>query len=216
MRMKSMAVVVAACCVAASASLAGCGPTNPSSGGPTTAAAPAAAPKATTPAALPVKDLTPGNCTLYPKAGATTLLGPINTANKALDIGTDGGTKIDVCSYLSFKSQTDLQGLSYAVVRYDSPATAYAEAQKVQTEMLGDAAEHDWPVQTLTTPAPGAGPVLGGYGTKTEQGATFTIAVVGTNVGPYLVVALGGSTESPDNAKKLAVTVFQALNAAVG
>ena len=58
--------------------------------------------------------------------------------------------------------------------------------------------------------------MLGGYGTKTEQGVSFTIAVVGTNVGPYLVVALGGSTVSADNAKKFALSVFGALNTTVG
>lgn len=40
------------------------------------------------------------------------------------------------------------------------------------------------------------------------------IAVVGTNVGSYLVVALGASSASPDNAKKFALTVFQALSSA--
>ena len=42
--------------------------------------------------------------------------------------------------YLDLKGQQDLQGVSYAVVRFDSAATAFAEAQKVQTEMLGSAA----------------------------------------------------------------------------
>ena len=68
----------------------------------------------------------------------------------------------------------------------------------------------------MAHPAPGAGQVLGGYGTKTDNGITFTIAVVGTNVGPYLVAALGGSTESVDDAKKFALTVFAALSSAVG
>ena len=210
MRMKSM--VVAA--VAVTALLAGCGPKNaPTGGGPTTGGA---APATSTAAAAPaVKDLTPGNCTLYTKASATKLSGAVNDTNKLLDIGTDGGTKIDNCSYLNLRGTT-VEGVTYAVVRYDSAATAFAEAQKVQTEMLGDAAQHDWPVQTLTTPAPGAGQVLGGYGTKTEQGVPFTIAVVGTNVGPYLVAALGGSTVSADNAKKYALAVFQALNTTVG
>ena len=81
----------------------------------------------------------------------------------------------------------------------------------MRTEMLGDAAEHDWPVQSLTAPVPGAGPLLGGYGTKTDDGLTSTIAVVGTNVGPYLVVALGASTVSADNAKNFALHLFQAL-----
>jgi Mn2+/Fe2+ NRAMP family transporter len=58
--------------------------------------------------------------------------------------------------------------------------------------------------------------VLGGTGTKTEQGVTTTIAVVGTNVGPYLVAALGGSTVNTANAEKYAIAVFQALNTAVG
>ncbi len=39
---------------------------------------------------------------------------------------------------------------------------------------------------------------------------------MGTNVGPYLVAALGASTESADNAKNFALNVFQALAAAVG
>ena len=60
------------------------------------------------------------------------------------------------------------------------------------------------------------GQVLGGFGTKTDDsGLTYTIAVVGTNVGPYLVAALGASTESPDNAKALALALFKALSAAV-
>lgn len=213
MRMRSMAIVAAACVVAASAFLAGCGSTNaPAPGGPTTAATPAASPTQA------VKDLTPGNCTMYTKADAVKLLGGVNMNNKSIDIGTDGGTKIDVCSYLDLNGLQDLQGVSYAVVRYDSAGTAFAEAQKVQTTMLGSAAEHDWPVQSLTTPAPGSGQVLGGYGTKTDPdvGITYTIAVVGTNVGPYLVAALGASTESADNAKKFALTLFQALSSAVG
>ena len=106
--------------------------------------------------------------------------------------------------------------MSYAVVRYDSAATAFAEAKKVQTTMLGSAADHKWSVQSLTTPVPGAGQMLGGYGTKNEDGITVTIAVVGTNVGPYLVAALGGSTESVSSAKTLALTVFTALASAVG
>jgi hypothetical protein len=210
-------MAVLAACVVASTVLAGCGPTDaPTSGGPTTAAAPAPAPAPTTPAARPVKDLAPGNCTLYTKPDAVKLLGAVNFNNKALDIGTDGGTKIDTCSYLDLKGQTDLEGVSYAVVRYDSAATAFAEAKKVQTEMLGSAADNNWPVQSLTTPAPGAGQVLGGFGTKNDNGLAATFAVVGTNVGPYLVVALGASTESPDNAKKFALNLFQSLNTAVG
>jgi hypothetical protein len=102
------------------------------------------------------------------------------------------------------------------VVRYDSAATAFSKAQKLQADMLGSAAGNNWPVQSLTTPAPGAGQVLGGYGTKSDSGLTYTMAVVGTNVGPYLVVALGASTKSADNAKKFALTVFQALSSAVG
>ena len=163
-----------------------------------------------------VKDIPAGNCTVYPKASAVKLLGGVNNNNKALDIGTDGGTKIDLCSYLYLKGTQDLQGVSYAVVRYDSGATAFAEAQKVQTTMLGSAADNNWPVQSLTTPAPGAGPVLGGFGTKTDEDIPYTMAVVGTNVGPYLVVALGASTESADNAKSFALQLFQALSAAVG
>ena len=210
MRMRSMAVAV----VAVSALLAGCGPTStPTGGGPTTGGAPG--PATSTPAAGPaVKDLTPGNCTLYTKDSAIKLLGGVNMNNKALDINTDGGTKIDQCSYINLNGTT-LEGVSYAVVRYDSAATAFSEAQKVQTEMLSDAGEHDWAVQSLTKPVPGAGQVLGGYGTKNEQGVTTTIAVVGTNVGPYLVAALGGSNASVDNAKKYALALFQALAGSV-
>jgi hypothetical protein len=215
-RMRSMAIVAVAGVVVASF-LTGCGSTDaPTPGRPTTGATPAAAPTPSAAATRAVKDLAPGNCTLYPKADAVKLLGGVTMNNKALDIGTDGGTKIDVCSYLDLKGRQDLQGVSYAVVRYDSAATAFAEAQKVQTTMLGSAAEHNWPVQSLTTPAPGAGQVLGGYGSKTEPdlGVTYTIAVVGTNVGPYLVAALGASTESADNAKRFALTLFQALSSA--
>lgn len=210
MRIKSMAATALACL--AVVAMAACGPTKtPKGGGQTSVAAPASSAAAAT-----VKDIPAGNCTLYTKAQAVTLLGAVNSNNKALEIKTDGGTKIDVCSYLNLKGLTALEGISYAVVRFDSAATAFTEAQKVQTEMLGDAAEHNWPVQSLTTPAPGAGQVLGGYGTKTEQGVTTTIAVVGTNVGPYLVVALGGSTENSENAKAFALKVFQSLSDSVG
>jgi hypothetical protein len=216
MRMRSMAVVAAACLVATSAFLAACGPKDaPTSGGPTNGVTPAAAPAPSTPVTHPVKDVAPGNCTLYTKDDAIKLLGAVNINNKALDIGTDGGTKIDQCSYLDLKGQTDLQGVSYAVVRYDSAATAFAEAQKVQTTMLGSAAQNNWPVQSLTTPVTGAGQMLGGYGTKDESGLTATLAVVGTNVGPYLVAALGASTESADNAKAFALKLFQALASSV-
>jgi len=209
-RTRSIGVVAVACLAVASAFLTGCGPKTPSTG--PTRAAPGASPSPIAPA---VKDLTVGNCTLYPKTAAVSLLGGSTGSNKNLEIGTDGGTKIDVCSYLNFKGATDLEAASYAVVRYDSAATAFAEAQKVQTQMLGSAASNNWPVQSLTTPAPGSGQVLGGYGTKTDSGIAYTMAVVGTNVGPYLVVALGASTESPDNAKKFALAVFGALSSAV-
>jgi hypothetical protein len=224
MRMTPMATVAAACLVAASAFLVGCGPkAAPARGRPTTTvplvAAPgpsAPTPTQSAPATPAVKDITAGNCTLYAKADAVKLLGGVNMNNKALDIGTDGGTKIDLCSYIYLKGLQDLQGTSYAVVRYDSAATAFTEAKKVQTEMLGSAADHNWSVQSLTTPAPGAGQVLGGYGTKNEDGITVTIAVVGTNVGPYLVAALGASTESVGNAKNVALAVFTALSSSVG
>ncbi len=223
MRMRPMAAVAAACVVAASAFLAGCGPkAAPAVERPTAAnlaATPATSAPTTiesAPATPAVKDLTPGNCTMYAKADAVKLLGGVNMNNKALDIGTDGGTKIDLCSYIDLKGQQDLQGVSYAVVQYDSAATAFTEAKKVQATMLDSAADHKWAVQSLTAPAPGAGQLLGGYGSKTDDGLTFTIAVVGTNVGPYLVVALGGSTESVDNAKNFALTLFQALSSAVG
>jgi hypothetical protein len=214
MSVRSLAAVAAACVT--SVLLAACGPTdNPPPEQPTTGNTTAAAASPTA-AAAAVKDLTPGNCTVYPKAEAVTLLGGVNMNNTALDIGTDGGTKIDVCSYINLKGTSDLQGVSYAVVRYDSPATAFAQAQKVRGEMLETASDQDWAVQPLlTTSVPGMGQVLGGYGTKTESGLTYTIAVVGTNVGPYLVADLGASTESPDNAKSLALALFKALSAAV-
>jgi hypothetical protein len=215
MRMRSMAIVTWACIALASALLAGCGPKAPNAGGPTTGTPATGSPPAASPSPT-VKNVPAGNCTVYPKAEAVKLLGGVNMNNKALDIGTDGGTKIDQCSYLNLKGTQDLQGVSYAVVRYDSAATAFAEAKKVQTDMLGSASQNNWPVQSLTTPAPGAGQVLGGYGTKNDNGLTYTIAVVGTNVGPYLVVALGASTESADNAKKFALALFQSLSSAVG
>jgi hypothetical protein len=193
----------------------GCGPKDTPTTGGTTAAAPAAS---SAPAASPtptVKDLVAGNCTVYPKADAVKLLGGVNMNNKALDLNTGGGTKIDQCSYLDLKGMQDLQGISYAVVRYDSAATASDKVKALQTDMLGSAASNNWPVQSLTTPVPGSGPVRGGYGTKNDNGLTYTIAVVGTNVGPYLVTALGASTESPGNAKKFALAVFQALTSAV-
>lgn len=219
--MKARSIAVMGVCLAmAAAALGGCGPkTTPRSAAPTQGGAlPAPAATATTsaPAAQAAKDLTPGNCTLYTKADAVKLLGGVNMNNKAIDIKTGGGKKIDVCSYLYLKGVSDLQGVSYGVVRFDSPDTAFAKAKDVRVEMLGDAAEHNWAVEPLTTPVPGAGQLLGGSGTKTDNGITYTIAVVGTNVGPYLVVALGASTESAGNAKKLALTVFQSLASAVG
>jgi len=202
--------------VAATTLLAGCGPTDATTtGSPTTSAAAAASTSAAA-AAAAVKDLTPGNCTIYPKAQAVTLLGAVNVNNTALDIGTDGGTKIDACSYLNLKNLHDLEGVSYAVVRFDSPATALAQLQKVRGEILDNASDQDWAVQPLTTALPGMGQVLGGYGTKTDDsGLTYTVAEVGTTVGPYLVANLGASTESPDNAKSLALALFKALTAAV-
>jgi hypothetical protein len=215
--MSRKSAVAIAALVAAAAVLTGCGPTNtpPDPGGSGTAAAPATSQP---PATQAVRDLTPGNCTLYPTASATQLLGGVTANNKLLDINTDGGTKIDTCSYLNLKGLQDIEGTSYAVVRYDSAATAFAEVQKVRSSMLDSADDHDWAVQSLTAPAPGAGPLLGGFGSKTEDqyGVTYTIAVVGTNVGPYLVAALGASTENADNAKGFALKVFQALSSAVG
>ncbi len=209
MRTRSLAVLTAVGLL-----LAGCGPTTATATGPSAPATPPPASPTATPTPTPtVKDLTPGNCSLYSKASAVTLIGPVNINNKQLDIGTDGGQKIDACSYLDLQGVT-VQGISYAVVRYDSGATAYSEAQKVRAEMLTDAGEHDWAVQPLTAPVPGAGPLLGGYGTKNEEGITVTIAVVGTNVGPYLVVALGASTVSADRAKNFALTAFTALASA--
>jgi len=213
MSVRSLTAIAAACVT--SVLLAACGPTdNPTPDQPTTGNTTAAAASPTA-AAAAVKDLTPGNCTVYQKANAVSLLGGVNVNNTALDIPTGDGQKIDLCSYLYLKGQTDLQGFSYAVVRFDSAATAFAQAQKVQSEMLDSASENNWPVQSLVSPVPGAGQVLGGYGTKDEDGLTATLAVVGTNVGPYLVAVIGASTESPDNAKNFALTVFKAVAAAV-
>jgi hypothetical protein len=211
MRTRSISVATAGIAVAVLL-LAGCGPTTPTVDGPTAPASKPAAAPAPSPTAT-VKDLTAGNCTMYTKDSAAKLIGPVNLNNKALDINTGSGTKIDVCSYLSLQGST-LQGISYAVVRFDSAATAYAQAQSVRTEMLTDANEHDFQPQPLTAQVPGAGPLLGGYGTKTNDGVTYTIAVVGTNVGPYLVVALGASTLGADKAENFALTSFQALAAA--
>lgn len=203
----------------ATALVAGCGPKTTTAGGPPPSGPPASsapsAPAAATPAPV-VKDIPAGNCTLFEKADAVTLLGGVNINNKALDLGAEGGTRIDQCSYLYAKNLQSIVGTTYAVVRYDSDATAAAKAKKLQTQMLGSAASNNWPVQSLTTPAPGSGPVLGGFGTKSDNGLTYTIAVIGTNVGPYLVAALGASTNSPADAKKYALTVFQALSSAVG
>ena len=81
--------------------------------------------------------------------------------------------------------------------------------------MLDSASDHDWAVESLTAPVPGGGKLLGGFGSKDDNGVSYTIAVVGTNVGSYLVAALGASTESEANAKRFAIAVFQALAAAV-
>jgi hypothetical protein len=209
MRVKTIAVATLA--GLAVAFLAACGPTKKPNAGSQT---PVATPASSAAAAPAVKDLPIGNCTVYSKSEAVKLLGAVNMNNKNLEIGTDGGTKIDNCSYMNFKGGQDLEGTSYAVVRYDSATTAFAEAKKLQTEMLGSAADNGFPVQSMTLPSY-AGPVLTGYGSKNDNGLTYSFAVVGTNVGPYLVVALGASTESVDNAKKIAATVFQALATAV-
>lgn len=224
MRTRSTAAASVLCLAVAGALLTGCGSTAPGAAGGATGAAsgsPAQSAQPSSPAAsaspsLAAKVITAGNCTLYTHSDAVALLGGVNLNNNAIDIGTDGGTKIDVCSYIDLKGMQDIQGVSYAVVRYDSPATAFAEAKKVQTQMLGSAASNNWPVQSLTAPVPGAGQLLGGYGSKSDNGITYTMAVVGTNVGPYLVAALGASSESADNAKKFALTLFQALSAKVG
>ncbi len=217
MRNRSTNIVAAACVAGALALLTGCGSkVTHTQGQPTSVATPSASLTPSSATTNAGKDLTPGNCTLYTKTNAVKLLGGVSVNNNAIDIKTDGGKKIDVCSYIDLKSMHDLQGVSYAVVRYDSAATAFAEAKKLRTTMLSSAGEQNWPVNSLTTSAPGAGQVLGGYGTKTMDGVTFTMAVVGTNVGPYLVASLGASTESVGNAKKLALTLFQALSSAVG
>src|SRR5262245_33198623 len=143
MRAKTTAIVAATAVALTSVFLAGCGPkATAGAGQPTSPAAPGASSTASA-AAQAVKDLTPGNCTLYTKADAIKLLGGVNINNKALDIATEGGTKIDQCSYLDLKGLQDLQGVTYAVVRYDSAATAFAKAQKVQTDMLGSAASNN-------------------------------------------------------------------------
>jgi hypothetical protein len=199
--------------------LAGCGPTKrpTANGQPTGAASPAPSAPAS-PAGSPVpavKDIPAGNCTLYTKADAIKLMGGANGANKALDLKTGGGTRIDECSYLYSPAMTTIQGITYGVVRYDSAATAAAKAKQLQVDMLGSAASNNWSVQSLIPAVPGAGQVRGGFGTKTEDGITFTMAVVGTNVGPYLVAALGASTVSEANAKKFSLAVFQSLVASV-
>ncbi len=225
MRTRSTVAASVLCLAVAGALLTGCGSTAPGAAGQPTGAASGSPAQSTQPSSptapsgspsLAAKVLTAGNCTLYTHSDAVALLGGVNLNNNAIDIGTDGGTKIDVCSYIDLKGMQDIQGVSDAVVRYDSPATAFAEAKKVQTQMLGSAASNNWPVQSLTAPVPGAGQLLGGYGSKSDNGITYTIAVVGTNVGPYLVAALGASSESADNAKKFALTLFQALSAKVG
>lgn len=220
MRATSKAIRTAAGVVSLCALLAACGPKNSAGPARSTSTPPTSSVPSTsstqpsTSLTQALRQLKPGNCTIYTKADAIKLLGGVNINNKALDIQTHGGTRIDECAYLDLKGSTDLQGVSYAVVRYDSAATAFAKAQKVQSEMLGDAAEHNWQVESLTTRVPGAGRVLGGYGAKTDLGVQHTIAVVGTNVGPYLVTALGASTESAGNAKQFALKLFRALSAA--
>lgn len=220
--MKTRLATVAALALA-SALLAACGPAKtPTAGaGPTAPgpSAPAPSAPASAPAGSPapaVKDIPAGNCTLFVKADAIKLLGALSGNNKALDLATDGGTRIDQCSYLDIKGLQDIEGTTYAVVRYDNAATAYAKAKKLQAQMLDSANQNNWPLQSMTIPARGAGPVLAGYGTRTEDGIKFTIAVIGTNVGPYLVAALGASSESVGNAKKYALAVFQKLSSAVG
>src|SRR5689334_22068600 len=131
MRRRSIAFAAAAGVMAAWVLLAGCGPTKTPEAGQSTTASTSASPTTAV-----IKDITPGNCTLYAQADAIKLLGAVNMNNKAIDINTDGGTKIDVCSYMNFSGGQTLEGVSYAVVRYDSGATAFAEAQKVQADML--------------------------------------------------------------------------------
>jgi hypothetical protein len=220
MNVTSKTLTTAVVAVVTAAFLAGCGPKNNTvKTANTVPVIPATTPATTPPTAAgpsptaTVKTLTAGNCTLYSKSDAVSLIGGVNFANPALTVNTAGGQKIDVCSYLDLNGAADIQGVSYAVVLYDSSTTAFAKAKQVQAEMLSDASEHSWAVQSLTTPVPGAGPLLGGTGTKTDHGITYTIAVVGTNVGSYLVVALGASTRSPAAAKNFALSLFQALSA---
>jgi hypothetical protein len=187
--------------------LAGCGPK------PTPAPAPTTNGSATvTPT---VKALNPGNCTLYSKDQATSLLGVVNDTNPLIPINTAGGQQIDICFYGDIAAPT-VRGVGYAVVKYDSADTAQSMLAQVKSTMLDSASDHDWPVTGLTVPTSGTGPVLGGYGTKSEEGVTFTLAVVGTNVGPYLVAVDSGSTVSAGDAQQNAVAVLQALLTAVG
>jgi hypothetical protein len=110
MRIKSTTVITVTGLVVALAFIAGCSPKHAAAGRqPTSAATPAALPTATASPTPAVKDLAPGNCTTFAKADAVTLIGAVNGTNKAFDIGTDGGTKIDVCSYLDLEGPTDIQ-----------------------------------------------------------------------------------------------------------
>jgi hypothetical protein len=200
--------VIAVGLVAAAAMLAGCGPK----------AAPAPTNSGTTgPTATPaVKALAPGNCTYFTNDDAATLIGSVNDTNPLVDINTAGGETIDLCFYgnLNIPGHS-FQGFSYGIVKYDSDTTAQAKLQALEAEMLSDASEHDWPVTGLTLPnggsLPPTGPVLGGYGTKTDNGLTYTLAVIGTNVGPYLVATIAGSTTDADTAKGYAQTVLATL-----
>jgi hypothetical protein len=205
MRARSITILVAVPLTVA-ALLAGCGPKP--------AAAPGPSATGSTTAAATVKVLNPGNCTLYSKDQATALLGVVNDTNPLIPINTAGGQQIDVCFYGDLGVPT-VRGVGYAVVQYDSAATAQSMLAQVKSDMLDSASSHDWQVTGLTVPTTGTGPVLGGYGTKSEDGIDFTLAVVGTNVGPYLVAVDSGSTVSAAEAQQNAVAVLQALLAAV-
>jgi hypothetical protein len=196
-------LVTATALLVVSVLIAGCGPKPaPAPTDPAGSASPAPT----------VKALAPGDCTLFTQADAVSLLGAVNDTNPLIPLDTGGGEKIDVCFYGNLQFPASISGTGYAVVRYDSPETAAAMVAQVRTEMLDSVAGYEnWTVSDLTLPATGSGPVLGGYGTETEDGLTFTLAVAGTNVGPYLVAADGGSTTSPDDAKRCVTTVLQKL-----
>jgi hypothetical protein len=86
--------------------------------------------------------------------------------------------------------------------------------------VLDPAVRTNWTVSNLVLPASGTGPVLGGYGegihVKSVAGMAVSVAVVGTMIDSYLIVAEGVISAPSSQAKADAGSVFQRVISAAG